>query len=336
MPSYVQERIIAALINELKTLKAQNAQLKQAQRNPQPGCGLEVSWGASHVLYYLGLRGRAEPARMIMNYSDVHFEDITLQAEEWKALKPTFPQGDGAEFPGREKGNRGLPVLKLPSGEMMPESLRIVEYIVENLVPPRLHLVPSDQALALEAKEMAQDANVLPMFWPLPALVRFPQPAAEHVIKNDGDGIPPHLKFPTGKGIREWCSEFPKYSEAMPRMQMWAKKLAERGAPFFGGAQPHYGEFSLWNCVDAICDLEGREETFALFAECVKDSSFADWFDRIRNLPGVREYLERRPPNGHPDAGYPNTIVVNYTTPSKWRTDAPDVKPSSTLGGPAT
>ena len=40
-------------------------------------------------LTYFNLRGRAEPARLILAHAGVDFEDCRITSEEWQTLKPS-------------------------------------------------------------------------------------------------------------------------------------------------------------------------------------------------------------------------------------------------------
>ena len=44
------------------------------------------------VLYYLGLRVRAEPLRYMLHYAGIQYTDVTIPVSEWLAVKPTMPQ----------------------------------------------------------------------------------------------------------------------------------------------------------------------------------------------------------------------------------------------------
>ena len=71
-------------------------------------------------LYYLPLRGRAEPLRLMLHYANMPFEDIVIPREAWPEVKPHMPPGLGSELPDRPMGNRGVPVLKIPPQQLLP------------------------------------------------------------------------------------------------------------------------------------------------------------------------------------------------------------------------
>lgn len=42
-----------------------------------------------YILIYSNCRGRAEPARLILAYAGVDYEDYRFEEDEWATLKPT-------------------------------------------------------------------------------------------------------------------------------------------------------------------------------------------------------------------------------------------------------
>uniref|UniRef100_A0AC35UBB2 Glutathione S-transferase n=1 Tax=Rhabditophanes sp. KR3021 TaxID=114890 RepID=A0AC35UBB2_9BILA len=67
-------------------------------------------------LSYFPVRGYGEPARLMLIHAGVKFEDHVVQLADWAALKPTTPFGQ-------------LPVLELPNGIQIAQSLSIYKYI---------------------------------------------------------------------------------------------------------------------------------------------------------------------------------------------------------------
>lgn len=109
-------------------------------------------------LYYLPLRARAEPIRMILQYGGVPYEDHTVSMAEWPNVKnnPNIaPFGQ-------------LPSIILPDGEVVGQSGAIVRYAAK-----LAKIYPEDPNEALKADmifELAQEMNMInPIlnFWPI-------------------------------------------------------------------------------------------------------------------------------------------------------------------------
>lgn len=113
------------------------------------------------------------------------FTDRVVSHDEWPVLKETMPKGPGAEFPNRPPGNRGLPVLELPDGTLMPESTDIALHIATLVGPP---LLPADPAERETAKRLYAASQALPLAWPMVALVRFPAAQAEGIMQGESLG----------------------------------------------------------------------------------------------------------------------------------------------------
>mmetsp|Transcript_24968 Transcript_24968/g.41615 ORF Transcript_24968/g.41615 Transcript_24968/m.41615 type:complete len:216 (+) Transcript_24968:48-695(+) len=71
-----------------------------------------------HKLYYLPVRARAEPIRMIFAYGNVPFEDIVIPWDRWAAEKP-----DAERFPFGS-----VPTLLLPNGMHIAQTCAIARY----------------------------------------------------------------------------------------------------------------------------------------------------------------------------------------------------------------
>eukprot|EP00598_Pedospumella_elongata_P013584 CAMPEP_0184991906 /NCGR_PEP_ID=MMETSP1098-20130426/38847_1 /TAXON_ID=89044 /ORGANISM="Spumella elongata, Strain CCAP 955/1" /LENGTH=224 /DNA_ID=CAMNT_0027517429 /DNA_START=28 /DNA_END=702 /DNA_ORIENTATION=+ len=111
----------------------------------------------SFTLYYLPMRARAEPIRMILYYGNIAYNDVTISFSEWpehKAKLDICPFGQ-------------LPTLQLSSGEIIAQSGTILRFVAK-----LAGLYPSDPLEAARADmvhEMANDMNAINAilnFWP--------------------------------------------------------------------------------------------------------------------------------------------------------------------------
>jgi glutathione S-transferase len=118
----------------------------------------EVHQSQAFVLYYLPLRARAEPIRMILHYGGVNYQDVTIPMTEWPSLKERrciAPFGQ-------------LPSIRLPGGEIIAQSGSIARYAAK-----LANVYPTDPLAAARADmifEYAQELNMInPLlnFWPM-------------------------------------------------------------------------------------------------------------------------------------------------------------------------
>jgi glutathione S-transferase len=68
-------------------------------------------------LYYLPIKGRAEPIRFLLAYKNQQYEDVRLSPDQWAEFKPKTPFGS-------------MPVLE-EDGNMLGGSLVILRYLAE-------------------------------------------------------------------------------------------------------------------------------------------------------------------------------------------------------------
>lgn len=251
------------------------------------------------TLYYLPLRGRAECLRMMLAYAGLPYTNRVVSLDEWPALKPSMPPGLGAEFPNRPKGNRGLPVLELPDGTRMPESVDIALHIARVATDAGTPLLPSDPKEAEVAAKMYEASQSLPLAWPMACLVRFPVEKAEAIMR--------------GESMGEWMEGPRSFDRLMPTLRALVKELGD--GPFFGGERPHYGDFGVWRVADNLTLLDPE-------AHKGLGRAWDAWVQRMSGLPGCSEYLANRPGPPHnqldPDAGYPGSIIVTIVDPKNW------------------
>jgi len=256
-------------------------------------------------LLYLPLRARAEPLRMMLHFARIPFKDTLVSLEEWPKIKPSMPPGLGSEFPGRPKGNRALPVLRLGTGSVLPESRNIALWIARQAGSP---LLPHDASLVSEAIALFDASQSLPLFWATACLARFPEEVAERVMRSES------VVDVAGGGpqLQQWLEGQAGWADLRPALHRLESRLEkmcrEQGSgPFFGGTAPHYGDFAIWVQVDNLVTLLGRASAFDGFGEC-----WQKWYDAVADLDGVRQYLKSRPQR----QGYPNSIMISHADPA--------------------
>lgn len=100
------------------------------------------------------------------------------------------------------------------------------------------------------------------------------------------------------KDSEPYTAAHQKYFSALPaRLTACAKMLGDK--QFFGGSAPHYGDLALFH----ICDATTIVKSDALEAF----PTLVAWKNRSASLPGVAEYLAKRP--RAPDVGMPGSVL---------------------------
>jgi len=235
---------------------------------------------------------------MLLRHAGISYVDRLYSQEEWAKVKNTMPEGKGC--PGvctRPAGMRGLPVLELESGEMMPETTDIACFIARES-PLAFPTLTAEKAA--EAYEMTLAANTYPLLFSITLLAAFPEEDAEAILRGE---LPETLHGPS--------ADLPRYSEVLPTLQRWEARLGEDH--FFGGEVPHYGEFSLFTVVDALHHVDPQ------LARQI-GSALQDWFVRMAKLPAVRGYLEMRAGGGTVESqASPGSILYRFSEPAlRW------------------
>lgn len=163
----------------------------------------------SLTLYFLPLRAQAEPIRMILHHGNICYEDITISMADWPQFKlnPAFaPFGQ-------------LPILKLPSGEIIAQSGAIIRYVSK-----LAGIYPSDPIAAARADMIYEFTQELNMINPL-------------------------LNFwPTNTDA--WSNNCNVYFETLPRHLEVARRLLG-DQDYFGGDSPHHGDFAMFHVFES-------------------------------------------------------------------------------------
>jgi len=237
------------------------------------------------TLHYLPLRARAEPLRMILGYCGIAFVDNIVPLAEWGTLKAS------GKMPAGKGGNVQLPVLELEDGTMLPESLDIAKYVWTTLAGKPVDDPGSDP----ENLWLLNDRKDAPFNSPsfmLPGLVN---PLLNWFAEEDcADRIGPFIEG------------FPAFYEHV------APLLADAPGPFFGGAEPNYGDFQIFHITNNLTTLDGGAILKALEAT---QPSIVAWYNAVLELPAVAAYLAARPQAGSGDVGRPGSLMAKYKLP---------------------
>jgi glutathione S-transferase len=216
---------------------------------------------ATPKLYYLPLRARAEPIKMILHFGKVKFEDIDVTFADWPAMKSANAL---CHF-------GALPSMITPSGAVIGQSGAIIRYAAKlaSVSPAD----PEECAVADMLVELAQDMNgVNPV-------LNFFDPASD--------------MFKAAKAA---------YFAALPaRMEEVSKILGSKD--FFGGKKPHYGDFTLFHVLFNTLTVDP--------SALEKFPTISAWCSKMRELPGLKEYLATRAGPKTPGYGKPGTLIMS-------------------------
>jgi len=182
------------------------------------------------------------------------------------------------EWPEHKKivPNGFLPALKLPEGKYLGETGDIARYISTRAGPP---LMPRTQKEQIDAARIFRISNTPPLSMNMPLTNWFSSEDAEKKI--------PDSIAMTQKTLNELELE-----------------LKVSGGAFFGGNQPHYGDFGLFHVVDLYLTLTKPSPKLS--------ETWRTWYHKIRCLPGVKQYLQERPKAMSGRVGKPGSRITKY------------------------
>ena len=265
------------------------------------------------VLYYFPIRARNEALRMMLLYGGIDHEYHTIGFDEWDAeaetaFKETIPSG--------HTGQKQLPVLKCLNGSLMSESLDIANYIADIVSCNKDNKKNDDGANPDQQQQYAEKLFMLgegEKYGPLG-------------VDNYGLADPILNWFPKEKSIQM----IPSYLESLPSTLTYiaeelklAKSISSSnnnsnddcGQCFFGGTEPHMGDFQVFHYVNNICTLDGG---FTMNHRISQTDSqiLRNWYSSIQNIPVIGEYLSTRPKPGTKEIGRPESIMYTETDPS--------------------
>ncbi|XP_062521103.1 uncharacterized protein LOC134196038 [Corticium candelabrum] len=210
----------------------------------------------TYKLTYFPTRGRAELARILFNYTDTPFEDIRVTGEEWKQLKASGKPPFGL-----------LPILEVDDGTVISSSAAIASYIAD--VTGLLADTPLDRARSAMVTDVLGD--IINAFIP------------KYFSQQD-----PEKKAEVGKEFVE---------ETLP---LWLDKLEavlkqnSGGDKWFVGSKLTIIDISFFNFFDSVGTLLSKDINEMLPKD--KVPKMAALFAKVKALPNIAAYLEKRPP----------------------------------------
>ena len=165
-----------------------------------------------------------------------------------------------------------LPSIKLSDGTVISQSGSIVRYVAK-----LANVYPKDEVAAAQADmifELSQEMNLI-------------NPVMNY-YKED---------------TPEWKEKHDSYFRSLPGWISSAQKiLGEKD--FFGGSEPHYGDFGLFHICEATITVQpGSLDPYP---------TILAWIKRMNALPGVERYKAKRPGPSTPGWGLPGTFIMSH------------------------
>jgi len=179
----------------------------------------------------------------------------------------------GADWPKFKETvpNGALPVIKLPDGSFLDDTPKLARYIAVRAGAPLMPIEEEKQKAAAEMFEISNEKFGKTIT--LSNLVK---------VEDAEKDIPDALEI------------------AVKELAKMEEELASLKEPFFGGEQPHYGEFGLFHAVNIVLTLSKK-------ASSEIPAIWMKWYSAMAGLPAVKEYLSERPQAGTGKTGFPGS-----------------------------
>jgi len=172
----------------------------------------------------------------------------------------------------KKKVTKGqLPVIKLPNGDFLAETADLARFIATRVGAP---LMPVDKDKQDAAGHMFYVSNTDPL-----AKVNYIMCIHK---AEEADGMIP--------GFIE---------EMLKALSTFEQELNNLEHPFFGGKEPHYGEFGLLHVINLFLGLAQPSPKLPVV--------WMKWYDNMCKLPGLNEYLKERPKAKSGKVGFPGS-----------------------------
>jgi len=214
------------------------------------------------VLWYFHVRARAEPLRLLLSYAKIPYTNQFVTMEEWPKLKSEMPNGQ-------------LPAIKFPNGQYMGETGDLAKLIATRAGAP---LMPADKDKQQAAARIFDISNTEPLTKSV-FLVNFKK-TAEEVEKMRPDVI----------------------ADTMKVLEPLELELNMSGGAFFGGKEPHYGDFGLFHAINVFLSISKPSPKLS--------DAWKGWYGNMCSLPVVKKYLAERPQAGSGKVGFPGSLIA--------------------------
>jgi len=220
-------------------------------------------------LLYFPLRARAESLKLILHYSGLAYHLRTIALDEWPEWKATMPNGHLPCF--RPTIDGAFP----DSGELMPETLDIAIRLA-GMAESKPWLLPSDAAGLQRAAKI------------------FAQCVSEDAAVNLSAALNWH---PKDEALASKAAVVKECVAVLKSLEPELKK-----APFFGGDKPCYADFGVFSGCDNL-------KTFDADAFKKLGAPWVEFYQRVAELRGVKEFLKYRPKAGTGKIGRPGSLM---------------------------
>jgi len=180
------------------------------------------------------------------------------------------------EWPKLKSGmpNGQLPAIKFPNGEYMGETGDLARLIARRAGAP---LMPEEKDKQQAAARIFDISNTKPLTTSV-MLVNFK--SAEEGKKMLPDVI----------------------AETMKVLEPLELELSMSGGAFFGGKEPHYGDFGLFHAINIFLSISKPSPKLS--------DAWKEWYGNMCSLAGVKEYLAERPQAMSGKVGFPGSLIT--------------------------
>jgi len=176
--------------------------------------------------------------------------------------------------------NGYLPVIKLADGKFIGETSDLARFIATRSGPP---LMPVDKVKQDAAARLFEVSNTKPLSMLMPLTNAMPSEKRKELIPD--------------------C-----ITQAQKVLESLELELSMSGGAFFGGMEPHYGDFGLFHAANLYVTISNPSPKIS--------DTMKNWYEKMSSLPGVKEYLDERPKAMSGKVGMPGSLIATVNIDS--------------------